>query len=123
RAALQWMIEQAGKDDAGQRTVHGGEMALRLAGALRDFWGAHGHLSEGRHFLERALAASEGVEASIQAKALFVTAYLAFLQSDHKRTEALGKQSLALYRDLEDQPGIAFALSLLGSVAWTKGNM
>ncbi len=123
RAALQWMIEQAGKADGGQRAVHGGEMALRLAGALRSFWVAHGHISEGRHFLERALAVSEGVEAAVEAKALSVTAYLAFVQSDHERTEALGKQSLALYRDLEDQPGIAFALSLLGSVAWTKGKM
>ena len=123
RAALQWMIEQAGKDDAGQRTVNEGEMALRLGGALRSFWVVHGHISEGRHFLERALAASQGIEASVLAKALSVTAYLAFIQSDHERTEPLGKQSLALYRELEDQPGIAFALSLLGSVAWTKGDM
>jgi predicted ATPase/DNA-binding CsgD family transcriptional regulator len=123
RAALQWMIEQAEKDDAGQRTVHGGEMALRLGGALRSFWVAHSHISEGRNFLECALAASEGIEASVQAKALIVTAYLAFVQSDHERTEALGRESLALYRELEDQPGIAFALSLLGSAAWTKGNM
>lgn len=98
-------------------------MALRLAGALRSFWVAHGHISEGRHFLERALAVSEGVEAAVLAKALIVTAYLAFVQSDHERTEALGKQSLALYRALEDQPGKAFALSLLGSVAWTKGKL
>ncbi|TMC88278.1 MAG: hypothetical protein E6J22_16015, partial [Chloroflexi bacterium] len=54
RAALQWVIEQAGKDDSGQRAVNRGEMALRLAGALRSFWVAHGHISEGRHFLERA---------------------------------------------------------------------
>jgi ATP/maltotriose-dependent transcriptional regulator MalT len=35
----------------------------------------------------------------------------------------LFEESLALYRDLEDHHGRAFALSLLGSVAWTKGHM
>jgi ATP/maltotriose-dependent transcriptional regulator MalT len=35
----------------------------------------------------------------------------------------LCNESLALYRALGDQPGIALSLYLLGSVAWTKGNM
>jgi ATP/maltotriose-dependent transcriptional regulator MalT len=96
---------------------------LRLGGALRGFWIVHGHISEGRNFLERALLASEGSAASVQAKALITAAHLAFIQSDHDRTESLSKESLALYRELEDQPGIAFSLSLLGSVSWTKGNM
>src|SRR6266700_3484837 len=97
------------------------ETALRLGGALRDFWRIHGHISEGRNFLERALAASEGIEASVQAKALIAAANLAFIQSDYDRTEMLCKQSLALYRELEDQPGIAFSVYLLGFVAWTRG--
>src|SRR6266700_195143 len=99
------------------------ETALRLGGALRDFWRIHGHISEGRNFLERALAASEGIEASVQAKALIAAANLAFIQSDYDRTEMLCKQSLALYRELEDQPGIAFSVYLLGFVAWTRGNI
>jgi len=122
RAVLQWSLEQAGNKEAieSERSM---ETALRLGGALRSFWVVHGHISEGRSFLERALAAREGIEAPVQAKALIVAGHLAFVQSDYDRAEPLFQQSLALYRQLEDQPGIAFALSLLGSVAWTKGQM
>jgi predicted ATPase/DNA-binding CsgD family transcriptional regulator len=122
RAALQWFLEQAEKEGATQdeRSM---ETALRLGGALRDFWRIHGHISEGRNFLERALAASEGIEASVQAKALIAAANLAFIQSDYDHTEMLCQQSLALYRELEDQSGIAFSVYLLGFVAWTRGNI
>jgi ATP/maltotriose-dependent transcriptional regulator MalT len=98
------------------------ETALRLGGALRDFWRIHGYISEGRNFLERALAASEGIEASVHAKALIAAANLAFIQSDYDSTEMLSQESLSLYRKLEDQPGIAFSVYLLGFVAWTRGN-
>jgi ATP/maltotriose-dependent transcriptional regulator MalT len=122
RAAWQWLLEQAENEEAteGQRSR---EKVLRLGGALRRFWVVRGHISEGRNFLERALAGSEGIEASVRAKALIVAGHLAFIQSDYERAEPLCQESLALYRELEDQPGIAFSLSLLGSVAWTKGQM
>ena len=121
RAALQWSLEQAGNEKAveGERSM---EIALRFGGALRDFWRVHGHISEGRNFLERALAAGEGIEASVQAKAFIVAAYLAFVQSDYDHTETLCKKGLALYRELGDQPGIAHSVYLLGNVAWTRGD-
>src|SRR6266849_1081637 len=122
RAVLQWSLEQAGNKEAieSERSM---ETALRLGGALRSFWVVHGHISEGRSFLERALAAREGIKASVQAKALIVAGHLAFIQSDYDRAEPLCQESLTLYRELEDQPGIAYSLSMLGSVAWTKGHM
>ncbi len=119
RAVLQWSLEPAEDEEGGQHR----EIALRLAGALWMFWWGHGDLSEGRTFLERALAASEGSEASsIGAKALFVAAHLAFVQSDYERAEALCEGSLALYRGLGDQRGIAFSLGILGNVAWVRSN-
>ena len=63
RAALRWAWE-------------GGhaEMGLRLAGPLASFWQAHGHLSEGRAWLERLLALLPGegqtVSTQIHARAL-----------------------------------------------------
>ncbi len=122
RAALSWSLEQAGNEEAteGARSM---ETALRLGGALGRFWVVHGHISEGRTFLERALAARAGIEAFVQAKALILAGHLAFIQSDYDSAEPLFQESLALYRELEDQHGTAFALSLLGSVAWTKGHM
>ncbi len=121
RAALQWSLEQTA--DEGSKAARNKEAALRLGGALRNFWIVHGHISEGRNFLDRALAAPGNIDAIVQAKALVVAAHLAFNQSDHNRAEMLCKDGLALYRTLEDQLGIAIALSLLGSVAWTKGRM
>src|SRR5260370_40130150 len=68
RAAFQWSLEQAGEEKTmqGERGI---EMALRLGGALRMLWIIHAHIRDGRHFLERALAAREGSEASVQASA------------------------------------------------------
>ncbi len=117
RAALQWSLEQAGDEEAGQRR----ETALRLGGALYMFWWTLGHWSEGRTFLERALAASEGVAPSVRAKALYAAASLSFIQSNYERTEALSEESLALYRELGDQRGIALSLWVLGNVAWVRG--
>lgn len=122
RAALQWALEQTGDGEAleGKRSV---ETALRLGGALRGFWAVHGHISEGRNFLEHALLAeapSAGIQASVQAKALIVAASFAFMQSDYERTEALCKESLALCRELAEQRGIALSLWMLGNVAWVR---
>src|SRR6266480_4279686 len=88
RAALQWSLEQAENEEAtdDERSM---ETALRLGGALREFWRIHGYISEGRNFLERALEASGGIEASVQAKALIAAANLAFIQSDYDHTEML----------------------------------
>ncbi len=122
RAALAWSLEQAGEKDA-REGGRGREIALRLGGALWEFWRVHGHSSEGRVFLEHALAAREGIEAFVQAKALIAAATLAYIQSDYERTETLCKEGLALYRELDDQHGIAFSLSLLGRVAWTRGDV
>src|SRR5260370_35267441 len=47
RAALQWLLERQGI-----------EAALRLSGALRQFWFLRGDLSGGRSFVEQAIAAS-----------------------------------------------------------------
>lgn len=121
RAALHWSLEQAANEDS--KAAYNKEVALRLGGALRNFWLVHGHISEGRTFLDRALVTQGSIDPTVQAKALVVAGQLAFTQSDHDRAEMLCKDGLALYRTLEDQLGIAISLSLLGSVAWTKGSM
>ena len=116
RAAMQWLQEPG---ESGQRR----EMALRLGGALRRFWIVHGHWSEGRNFLELALAESKGVAASVQAKALITAANLANMQSDNDRAEALAEKSRVLCQELGDTPGIALSLRLLAVVAARRGNL
>ncbi len=115
RAAMQWSLERG---EAGQ----GMEMALRLGGALRGFWRAHGHFSEGQIFLERALAGSGGAAATVRAKALGAAADVALNQGDFERGEVLCQESLALCRELGDTRGIALSLRRLGWAVWNRGN-
>ncbi len=119
RAAMNWTLKQDGNDT--DRRV---ELALRLGGALRRFWQMHGHLDEGQSFLARALAASEGIEVSLRAraKALIAAGTLASTQNDYDRTETYCRQSLALFRELGDQQGTALSLYLLSIVPWMKGD-
>jgi predicted ATPase len=86
RAALRWLLERS---EAGQDRGIDAEMALRFAVALRRFWNIRGHWREGRTFLERTLAASEGSASAVRAKALIATANLAISQHDMDRGEAL----------------------------------
>jgi predicted ATPase/class 3 adenylate cyclase/DNA-binding CsgD family transcriptional regulator len=116
RAAMQWLLEQG---EAGQSM----EMALRLGVALRSFWLTHGHYTEGRTFLEQALARSEGIEATVRAKAFWAAATLACFQRDYEGAEALSKESLTLYRELGDRRGIAYALYQLGGISANRGDL
>ncbi len=113
RAALAWSLEPVPGEEAGQRM----EMALRLGGALHRFWFSHGHFSEGRTFLERALALSAGVTTVRRAKALVIAADLAYHHGDAQQVEALAEESLALSRAVGDALGIARALGQLGRLA------
>ena len=63
RVALKWAVEQG---EAGQSM----EIALRLCAALGWYWFVHNHLSEGRQWMERALAGSKEVITSIRGKVL-----------------------------------------------------
>lgn len=95
------------------------ERALRLASALVRFWEARGSLSEGRSWLEDALAAGD-VEPLARAAGLRGTGRLALLQGDYGRAEEMLAESLSLSEELEDMPGRALSLALLGRVATAR---
>ncbi len=119
RAAMRWSLEGG---EARQDMEERREMALRLGTVLRSFWVIHGHWSEGRAFLEQALAASEGTVSSVRAKALEAAVSLAIFQNDQERGEALCRESLVLCRERGDTGGAASALCLLGTCAWQRGD-
>src|SRR2546423_1369415 len=73
--------------------------------------------------LERALSRSDGVAASVRAKALFAATRLNVSLGYLDRAEALCEESLALYRELGDTAGIASSLHLLAAIAWGRGNL
>jgi DNA-binding CsgD family transcriptional regulator len=102
RAALRWLIE---REETGESV----EMALRVAGKLRWFWSARGHMSEGRAFLEKALSKSAKVVTSTRGMALFSDGMLAWSQGDNGRADSLCRESLLVYQELKDQHGISYA--------------
>jgi predicted ATPase len=106
RAALAWGIDSAPN-----------EVALRLTGALRAFWRVRGHLSEGRRWLEAALARAEDESTGPRAKALYGASVLALRQGDYGPAKAWAQESLTLCRGLGDGGGAGRALQMLGSVA------
>lgn len=113
RAALRWAIEQ-----------REGDTAQRLAGALQPFWLTRGRWSEGRRWLEEALAIdSRGTAPEVvRAKALFGAGILARFQGDFARARMLCDQSLTLYRGLADQPGLVGALVELSRISSFQGD-
>jgi ATP/maltotriose-dependent transcriptional regulator MalT len=115
RAALSWFLDQAeGEGDKSSR-----EMALRLSTALWQFWDSRGHASEGRTFLDRALAGSEGTVTTHHLKALKAAASMAVYYVDLERGEALCEEILTLSRELGDTDGVAHTLYLRGIIsAW-----
>jgi len=102
RAALSWLLEQCE-----------GEPALRLSGALGEFWHVRGHLEEGRRWLEAALASE--VNAPARIKTLLHAGWLASEQMDYERSEALGEEAVTLAREQEDSAATARALYSLGA--------
>jgi DNA-binding CsgD family transcriptional regulator/tetratricopeptide (TPR) repeat protein len=104
RAMLGWSLE---RDDA--------ESGLRLASAVWLFWHTHGHLSEGRAWLERAISA--GSAPHTKAKALVGVGWISMFQGDYEAAKTFFETGLALFRDLGDEDGIVTCTTNLGLVA------
>jgi predicted ATPase/class 3 adenylate cyclase len=85
RAALSWALEQSEA-----------ELALGLGGALWGFWSIRGHNSEGRRWLEEALAAEGRGSPESRAMALAGVGMLAWEQGDLDRAEEACEEGLEL---------------------------
>ncbi len=112
RAALTWGVREGKSPTSG----------LRLADALWRFWLMHGHVVEGRRWLEDALTAADTAPSDIRASALVGAGGLAHRNGDFAQAGLLYRQGLALYSALEDRFGIGVALNGVGLVAWSLGD-
>jgi predicted ATPase/Tfp pilus assembly protein PilF len=101
-AALAWLI--------GRNHAH----ALRLAIALWDFWRSRGHLSEGRRWLDSALAPGAEQDPLLRARALEAASDLAGSQGEFEQASRLSDESATLYRQVGDDSGLARALLIQG---------
>jgi predicted ATPase len=116
---------------AGTRRSDTGEAApamhLQLAAALWPFWAFSGYLTEGRQQLRAALSGIDpaggdpDAAASTRAEALLGASRLAVAQHDLAEARTFGAESLELFRALDDQRGIARALSCVGWVSFQGG--
>ena len=124
RDALSWFLEErpmVGPVVDPVADPVAGEQALRLAGALGDYWYHHGQVSEGRAWLDRALAAVPDPPAGLAAKALRMLGIMCEQRQELDRATVLLTQAVALFHDLGDLTGEAKGLNSLGVVARSAG--
>jgi tetratricopeptide (TPR) repeat protein len=101
-----------------------GELTLRLASALAEFWDWRGYLSEGREHLSAALSRRATTKRTrVRAKALFEAGSLAYEQGDYPAARDLLEESLFIFRELKpaDQLDIAHCLRMLGDTEIAVG--
>jgi non-specific serine/threonine protein kinase len=87
------------------------ELGLRLAGVLGGFWYKRGYLGEGRWWLERELAGSGASTALERARTLDQAGWMALYQGDLEPAVELLRESLGLFEEREDEPGVGASLA------------
>ena len=112
RAAMSWSLEARAADPAGD-----GERAavgLRLVQALGPFWYQHGHATEGRRWLERAIELASDDAGEPLARVAHWLGVLLEQQGESDAALPLLERSLAIWRGLGDQEQVARELNSLG---------
>ena len=111
RAALRWMIE------------HDADSGLRMAGVVSRFWGVHGHLTEGRRWLEATLEKASRLATSARAKALVGAGDLAWSMGDSEAAQKFDEEGLEVSREAGEKQLAAAALNGLGIAAHMQDDL
>ncbi|MGW4335900.1 protein kinase domain-containing protein [Rhodococcus koreensis] len=113
REAMEFCLTEPGEAEAG----------LQIAAALYQFWFARGLLSEGRHWLDRALACHGGEPTRARLGVLYASTVLSGMQGDLPAATKRAEQC----RELADQLGgvsmRALATHAAGTVALYGGDL
>jgi non-specific serine/threonine protein kinase len=112
RVALAWSIEPGGDVDAG----------LRVASALGPFWRFRGHLSEGRRWLDMAMAAGP-TQNTTRIDGLVAAAELAVFQGEYVASRILGQEALRLATVHRYAGGVARAWFMLAITTEFQGEV
>ncbi len=110
RAAMNWGLEREPR------------IALTLAAALWWFWQTRGYLTEGRGWLERALAAGPDLASSLIGSARLGAAFLAALQGETEAARAHAEAGYTLAKVDGDPAFIGRALYTLSFAAGSRGD-
>lgn len=98
------------------------EKGLRLCITLSRFWSIYGKLTEGREWMHLFLTNSTEISPELHAQSLCEAGNLATIQGDYEQAQLSLKDSLTLYRQLNDQRGIAQVLNNLGNLSKQCGD-
>lgn len=111
-AALGWLIEH-----------QEAELALRFCSALHRYWYLSGYWSEGRRWLQAALALPQAEGTTVaRAAALYSAGDMAYYQDDYPASLAFLQESVALCREPGNTQVLAAALSSLGVLVHVQGD-
>jgi predicted ATPase len=102
RTSLDWFFDHGDVDGA-----------VRLAGPLWLFWYMHGHVTEARRWLRRALDAAPDEPSEARAKVLHGAGYLAAEQNESEEALALLEASLAYAKESGATAAAAIAAAVL----------
>jgi predicted ATPase/serine/threonine protein kinase/Tfp pilus assembly protein PilF len=111
RAALAWLLE------------HDADGCVRLAAAMVPFWHVHGHLSEGRRWLEVALERGDTAPGGVRVSALRRAALIAVRQGDLAAARVFLERSVRLARGAGDPTQVAASCWSLGALAMEQGDL
>ncbi|HZU75230.1 MAG TPA: LuxR C-terminal-related transcriptional regulator, partial [Dehalococcoidia bacterium] len=110
RQAMQWLLD-----------ARASEAALRLAAALLQLCWVRGYMSEGRRWLQAALAESARVAPLVRAAALRAEGQLAYAQGDFAAARLVLQASIAQFEELGEEAGAHAPRLMLGAVYWEQG--
>ncbi len=110
RTALSWTLE------------HDRELGLRLLVALENWWAARA-AQEGRSWASALLDGTENVSADVQARALRVHGGMCNILGDGRLADRIWEQSLAAFRALSDERGVAIILHRLATTAAARADL
>ncbi|MFT4037999.1 MAG: hypothetical protein QM692_07465, partial [Thermomicrobiales bacterium] len=113
RSALQWALAAPGRTD----------LALRMCADLHWFWYLRSQFSEGRRWLEAALAATPETPSVLRARAMCAASVLAYRQGDYADGYAWLLASAAMCQTLHDLSGFTHALHFLAVSQWLHADL
>jgi predicted ATPase len=110
RRALAWSLESGNV-----------ELGLELATLLDGYWVPNDPY-EGARWLEALLAGADGVSPELRARGLLAHGGFVFIVGEFERGTSMYERSLAEFRALGDERGVAGALNRLGYAAIAAGD-
>ena len=111
RMALTWALKH-----------NNSEKALSLSGILGWFWNTLGYYSEGREWLNKALALPNKPLMPARALTLSSAGWMAMQQDDYEIAQAYMNESVSIYKNLGEVERVADLLNNLSAIAYYSGD-